>query len=51
MSGWIACVRWGLFYRSDNLAHLTDADLEKVAALGIRLVCDFRGPDERAEEP
>jgi protein-tyrosine phosphatase len=44
-------VRWGLFYRSDNLAHLTDADLEKVAALGIRLVCDFRGPDERAEEP
>jgi len=44
-------VRWGILYRSDNLAHLTDADLEKVDALGIRLVCDFRGPDERAEEP
>ena len=44
-------VRWGILYRSDNLAHLTDADLEKVAALGIRIVCDLRGPDERAEEP
>jgi protein-tyrosine phosphatase len=44
-------VRWGLFFRSDNLAHLSDADLEKVEALGIRLVCDFRGADERAEEP
>ena len=44
-------VRWGLFYRSDNLAHLTDADLEKISALGIRLVCDFRGADERADEP
>jgi len=44
-------VRWGILYRSDNLAHLTDADLEKVETLGIRLVCDFRGPDEKAEEP
>jgi protein-tyrosine phosphatase len=44
-------VRWGLFYRSDHLAHLTDRDLERLAGLGIRLVCDFRGPDERAEEP
>jgi len=44
-------VRWGILYRSDNLAHLTDADLEKVGTLGIRLVCDFRGPDEKAEEP
>lgn len=44
-------VRWGLLFRSDNLAHLTDEDLEKVEALGIRLVCDFRGADERAQEP
>lgn len=44
-------VKWGLFYRSDNLHHLTDADLEKVAELGIHLICDFRGPDEREEEP
>jgi protein-tyrosine phosphatase len=44
-------VRWGILYRSDNLAHLSDADLETVGSLGIRLVCDFRGPDEKAEEP
>ena len=44
-------VRWGILYRSDSLDALTDADLEKVGALGIRLVCDFRGPEERAEEP
>jgi protein-tyrosine phosphatase len=44
-------VRWGLFFRSDNLAHLTDADLERMRELGLRLVCDFRGADERAEEP
>jgi protein-tyrosine phosphatase len=44
-------VKWGLLFRSDNLAHLTDADLEKVAALGIKLVCDFRSEPERQAEP
>ena len=44
-------VKWGLFYRSDNLHNLTDADLEKVSELGIHLVCDFRGPEEKEEEP
>lgn len=44
-------VRWGLFYRSDNLHELTDQDLERVSELGIHLVCDFRSPDEREEEP
>jgi protein-tyrosine phosphatase len=44
-------VKWGLLYRSDNLAHLTDADLEKVAGLGIRLVCDFRSEPEKQSEP
>jgi protein-tyrosine phosphatase len=44
-------VKWGLFYRSDNLAHLTDADLEKVASLGIKLVCDFRSEPEKQAEP
>jgi protein-tyrosine phosphatase len=44
-------VRWGLLYRSDNLAHLTDADLERIRSMGIRLVCDFRSPEEKAEEP
>jgi protein-tyrosine phosphatase len=44
-------VRWGLFYRSDHLAQLTDADLAKLHALGIKLVCDFRSPEEKAEDP
>ena len=44
-------VKWGLFYRSDKLADLTDADLDKMAGLGIHLVCDFRGPEEWREEP
>ena len=44
-------VRWGLFYRSAHLGDLTDRDLEIVSELGIRLVCDFRSPDEKAEDP
>ena len=44
-------VRWGLLYRSDNLAHLSDTDLAKLSQLGIKLVCDFRSADEKAEEP
>ena len=44
-------VRWGLFFRSDDLSELSDADLERMRELGIRLVCDFRGPDERAAAP
>lgn len=44
-------VRWGLLYRSDNLSQLSDADLVRVHELGIRLVCDFRSDEEKAEEP
>ena len=34
--------RWGRVYRSDGLDQLTDADLDLIAELGIRLVIDFR---------
>jgi len=44
-------VRWGLFYRADSLGELTDADLARIHALGIQLVCDFRSAEEKAEEP
>jgi protein-tyrosine phosphatase len=44
-------VRWGLFYRSDDLGQLTDTDLSRLHALGIKLVCDFRSAEEKAEEP
>jgi protein-tyrosine phosphatase len=44
-------VRWGMLFRSDNLARLTDADLARLHELGIKLVCDFRSAEEKAEEP
>jgi len=44
-------VRWGRIYRSGSLDTLTDADLAKVDELGIKLVCDLRGPTEIAVEP
>jgi protein-tyrosine phosphatase len=34
--------RWERVYRSDGLDQLTDADLDLIADLGIRLVVDFR---------
>jgi protein-tyrosine phosphatase len=44
-------VKWGQFYRSDDLAALTDSDLEKVEGLGLNLVCDFRAQAEKVAEP
>jgi len=44
-------VRWGRLYRSDNLANLSDRDLELLGDLGIRLVCDFRNAEEIEGDP
>ena len=44
-------LRWGLLYRSDSLAELSDADLAQLAARGLRTVCDLRGEPERAHKP
>lgn len=44
-------VRWGLIFRSDNLARLTDAGLALVRRMGVNLVCDFRTPAEAARSP
>ena len=44
-------VRWGRLYRSDNLAGLSDRDLELLGDLGIRLVCDFRNAEEIEGDP
>jgi protein-tyrosine phosphatase len=41
----------GRLYRSDALWQLSDADLERFAALGIRTVCDFRAELERERWP
>lgn len=44
-------VAMGLAYRSDHLAALTDDDRDRITELGIRTVCDYRGPAEKAESP
>ncbi len=41
-------VKWGQVYRSDAIAEADTADLAKLDALGIKLICDFRGPGEVA---
>lgn len=40
-------VRWGRIYRSGELSRLTAADYDKLASLGIAVVCDFRRDSER----
>jgi protein-tyrosine phosphatase len=44
-------VRWGLLFRSDDLAELTAADLARLRRLRLRLVCDLRSQPERAAAP
>lgn len=43
--------RWDCVYRSDGLDQLTDADLDVIAQLGIKLVIDFRVDREVDEHP
>lgn len=44
-------VRSGRLYRSGHHHLATDADLERLRALGIRAIIDLRHPNERAREP
>lgn len=44
-------VKWGQLYRSSSLSELTDEDLEYIAALDIKLICDLRRDEERIEAP
>ena len=41
-------IRMGMLYRSDQLNLLSDADLNTLRALNIRMVCDLRTESERA---
>jgi protein-tyrosine phosphatase len=43
--------RWDRVYRADGLDQLTDADLDVIAELGIKLVVDFRVDREVDEHP
>jgi protein-tyrosine phosphatase len=44
-------VRWGLVYRSNDLAGVTVTDYQYLGSLGIRLVCDVRTESERTRSP
>src|ERR1700758_4584438 len=44
-------VRWGVVYRSANLAGLTDAGAAAFCDLGLRTICDLRHEAERAVHP
>lgn len=44
-------LRMGRVFRGASLANLTDADLVRFAALGIRTVCDLRGAQESGRAP
>lgn len=43
-------VRPGMLYRSAHFAEATDADIEKIRALGIATSCDLRRPEERKQQ-
>ncbi|WP_337185861.1 tyrosine-protein phosphatase [Phenylobacterium sp.] len=44
-------LRRGLLYRSASQSRATDADLEKLAGLGIAVIVDLRRSNEREREP
>lgn len=44
-------VKWGKFFRSDDLMNLTDADLEYLAELSILSIIDFRTEEEVKVSP
>jgi protein-tyrosine phosphatase len=44
-------VKWGKLYRSGELSHLTDADVNTLNQLSITYVADFRGPAEVKTAP
>lgn len=44
-------VRWGVLYRSDALADLSDDDVAYLTRLRLRQVVDFRSQQERERDP
>lgn len=44
-------VMWRTLYRADSLAELITADVERIAALGLRTLFDLRHEDERTLKP
>jgi len=46
-----ASLKKGLLYRSGDLSKASDSDIEYIASLGIKTVCDLRSEFERKKEP
>lgn len=46
-----ARVKTGLLYRSEQLSHISDADLPTYEQLGLKKIFDLRTADERAAQP
>lgn len=44
-------VRWGVLFRADSLANLSDADVAFLESLELAVVTDFRSESERAVAP
>lgn len=44
-------VKWGLFYRSEDLSNLKDSDLEYFKTLGIKNILDYRSKQEEEGKP
>jgi protein-tyrosine phosphatase len=44
-------VKWGVLYRSANLAHSSSADLQGLKLLHLKTLVDFRSSIEKQEEP
>jgi protein-tyrosine phosphatase len=44
-------VRWGMIYRSSELANLTAEDYDGLNRLGIRTIYDLRSVEERSDKP
>lgn len=44
-------IKKGLLFRSGSLARASEGDLQRLAALGIRTVCDLRTVNERQQGP
>ncbi|GAA3409959.1 tyrosine-protein phosphatase [Paenibacillus hodogayensis] len=44
-------VKYGLFYRSDELSRLSEKDLESLQSLNIRTIFDYRDDDEAQKKP
>ena len=43
--------KYGVFYRSTELAKATKADLQRIEDLGIRTILDLRHPEELSIRP